>query len=151
MKKIISILLLTLYTVATSGAIVKMHYCGEFLESWKISIQDYAAPQMDGCCESEDDDCATLEATTQCCWDDTFTLKLSNDYNANNYKVFVPDFQTFILPTPQYTSHDWVAYKFAQEKLLVTYPRAYVQGLWQNIPLYNLFQNRKIFDELNNA
>lgn len=64
MKRIISIWLLLLYSVASSGMTVRFHYCGDWLASVKLVLADDG--RITGCCgdellDGENDDCCNTE------------------------------------------------------------------------------------------
>lgn len=142
----ISIFLLCIFTIATSGAIVKMHYCGDMLESWNISMQN-AVNALDGCCDTVDDGCAENKSESNCCTDDFIALKIQQDYSNPYTSLNLPGFSAFTLPEINYSSYDWRLLEFINETHNYYESATHIIGLWQNIPLYQLFECKKIFDE----
>jgi hypothetical protein len=146
MKKVLAIIILCLYTLATSGAIVKMHYCGEELESFRISLQEQITFKKSACCEASNDHCSFLETETNCCNDNLISLKLNNDYNYSYFKFlidgsFVPLYPTdycFALYNSHYLKEICPCHSNGNSPL----------GLWQSIPLYLLFHQEKIYDAI---
>lgn len=147
MKRLGSILLLCLYVIATSGAIIKMHYCGSSLESWKLLIQEEVS-NVDGCCTSVDDSCSKSESETKCCSDEFVALKIHNDYNANVYQIQLPGFVAFVLPEISLPNYPQALLAYIHERHTHSSFVNQAIGLWQSIPLYSLFQQRKVFDGL---
>lgn len=139
MKRLFSILLLALYTIATSGAIVQMHYCGENLASWSISLE---APDAASCCGGQDS-CHTTKKS--CCKDDAITLKIKQDHKLSyfgfklqeqGWAAVLPDKMYFALPAVALTN---------RADFLLPYANA-PPGIWQYLPLYTLHQSWKLYN-----
>lgn len=138
MRKFISILLLSLYSVATLGATLQMHYCGDELVDWKMSA--LGNQQEDDCCSRVQDECGT-QKSHDCCKDIQVKVKADQNQILSVYKLSLNS--SFYLPSspiiPFYStiainSLDIIENNFANPP---------PNGLWQNIPLYILFQNKK--------
>lgn len=141
MKRLLSILLLTLYTIATSGAIVQMHYCGENLASWTVSME---TPSTTSCCgKTSENSCHTTQKT--CCKDDAITLKIKQDHKLPYFGFKIQE-QTWvaILPERMYFTLPSVALTDRAD-FLFPYANA-PPGRWQYIPLYTLHQSWKLYD-----
>ena len=68
MRKILSIILLSLYLVSSIGVTINAHYCGGNLASLALF------EKVSCCCDEEE-----AEKPTDCCKDEIKTIKISDD------------------------------------------------------------------------
>lgn len=148
MKRILAILLLSLFTIATSGAMVQMHYCGNNLASWNITINTNNDSPENCCCKPEKEQCPTLK--NKCCSDDVVKIKIEQDYQASSFSFNLEKLSVAILPTPTYITYQHIELSVQKSHFIpfANAPPAY----WQNRPLYSIYHSWKLYDlSLNNC
>lgn len=138
MRTFLSIFLFVLYTIATSGAVVSMHYCGEKLASWEISMH---STESHNCCDNEEMACS--EEQKSCCQDDVLTLKIQKEYKLPVLALQLTDFSVAVLPTPLYIHNNNVS--IAVTPYIIPFSNA-PPGNWQGRSLFTLYQSWKLFD-----
>ena len=91
MKKLLTTILFILYFIASSGATIRLHYCGGKVVEWGL-----------GKSKSNDDKCpgCGMKDKKGCCHDKETTIKISN-----NYQQSISNFQ---ISTPQFTLSDFL-------------------------------------------
>ncbi|ANI88575.1 hypothetical protein A9P82_04255 [Arachidicoccus ginsenosidimutans] len=127
LKKVVSILLLCLYAFASSGASVKMHYCGAHLSSVSVEMNNRVG---DCCCGKK---MHTLRK--RCCSEKVIRPQISQDRQLTSIdygKYFVLHVAAIATPY-SYTN----TFLVAQENDIVFYTNA-PPGSWRTIPLYKL-------------
>lgn len=134
MKKFIAIPLLFLYTMAISGMMIQLHYCGNELSSWAVNAAKAAC-----CCEESGiaDVGTRIAAEDDCCKDRTIDLKIEQDQNTAASINFTLNGVQQALPAPA------VSFPFTiplSEPEHSAYAAHAPPGLWQLIPLYKLHQ-----------
>lgn len=133
MRKFLAIPLLFLYTLAVSGVMVQMHFCGSDLESWNVTAANNAC-----CCENTDAPVQRAEDRDDCCTDKTLIVKTVQDqYLGNGIQLLFGDLQP--VHTPANITFDWELPAAGQQ--FTSYRSKAPPGLWQNIPLFLLHQH----------
>lgn len=135
MRKYISIFLLSVYALAVSGFVIKLHYCGGTLKSWSVNTDKVSC-----CCDDEE---LTEINNTDCCSDDEIKLQLEQDYN--NIAFNFLDFQIAILPN---IHSEYSFIPALTENDINVYNANAPPGLWQNLPLYKLHSSFTFYDKL---
>lgn len=131
--------------MTTSGSIVTMHFCGEKLASWAISLQELEYESESTCCTPKSDHCEQSEVSSiSCCKDNIISLKILEHYNINNYNISVVDIG--LIPQTPFICWEQVSPLVECTNFLP--PTHAPPGLWQDRPLYILFQQRKLFDKI---
>jgi hypothetical protein len=141
-RNLLSIFLLSLYTIATSGAIVQMHYCGSNLAYWDISINNTDTDIQNCCCAATVNPCSGEEKT--CCSDNKITLKIQQEYKNTTFNYEIVFLAPALLSQQTYPIFQDASFQTAP-RYLFPYPNA-PPSIWQNIPLYTLHQSWKLFD-----
>lgn len=143
MKKFLSILFFCMYTMAVSGMVIQLHYCGGELESWQIASNE----TKECCCISDsanEHEQVTNEDADDCCANQEIKLQIDNDYNVTigelSIKLLTPSF----LPQNTVPYYEYVV-EITDEPLR-NYQANAPPGLWQNIPLFSLNQSRLLYD-----
>lgn len=148
MKKLLSITFLFIYSLAFSGMVITMHFCGGELESWNINEPKNIAC----CCESAIDSNTILHAKKvvedkdNCCSNESLTLKINKEYSPSFPKVAFGEMALFILPDPVQFFYNWEQFTPLATITMVYYGHAPPKGLWQNIPLYKLQSKLLVYD-----
>lgn len=132
MKRFLAIPLLFLYTLAVSGVMIQMHFCGSDLESWNVTAANSAC-----CCESGGDRSHNAAEDKDCCTDKTLIVKAVQDqYLTNGMQLLFGNWQPASTP---FTILFHPALP-AASTLCTAYRSNAPPGLWQNIPLFLLHQ-----------
>ena len=146
MKRFLSISLLFIYSLAFSGMVVKMHFCGGSLESWNINKSDDIAC----CCEpqtnSTTDGFHKTPSSDDCCSNQSLTLKVADEYSNNSINTLWNTLGECLdlFPTNNlFFSEARIPVAFQKT---VYYGHAPPIGLWQDLPLYLLQSKFLIYD-----
>lgn len=133
MKKFLAIPLLFLYTLAVSGVMIQMHFCGSNLESWNVTAANSAC-----CCERGDEPAHKMADDAQdCCTDKTLVIKAVQDqYLSSGIQLLFGDWQPVASPIAA-VFHPTLP---ATAQVFVRYRSNAPPGLWQDIPLFLLHQ-----------
>ncbi len=134
MRKYISIFLLSVYALAVSGFVIKLHYCEGDLKAWSVNADKVAC-----CCDGDE---FSENINTDCCSDDEIKLKLDQDYNTN-IAFNLSDLQIAIVPT---IYSDFVFAEAIADNTISIYNANAPPGLWENIPLYKLHSSYTFYD-----
>lgn len=134
-RKFISILLISLYSVATLGASVQLHYCGEQLVDLMVSTNIGEAEN--DCCGVIGDDCSTNEKD-DCCKDIKVKVLAAEEQLSSSIKM---SFNVAILNNNYFSPSTFI--KESHFSSINNFANLPPSGLWQNIPLYILFQQTK--------
>lgn len=133
MKRLLAIPLLFLYTIAISGMMVQLHFCGDELSSWAVNATKAAC-----CCEeSGQKDALQSLNDKDCCKDQTIDLKISQEQNTVAAITFIlHGLQTGMIAQPVF--EQFTATLIEPEH--AAYAANAPPGSWQQIPLYKLHQ-----------
>lgn len=109
MKKIFIFILAVVYLAASTGVMMKRHYCMSRLVGWSLSQQ-------------QDDMCSTCGMDKKdkkgCCNDETIKLKISDDQQSNFTAVH---FESPVYPVV----HEYMVY---EPSILISYRHNYIAG-----------------------
>jgi|SRR5690606_8416472 len=132
MKKFIAIPLLFLYTLALSGMMIQLHFCGDELSSWTVN-----ANQTTCCCEEGNQEALTITQTEDCCEDQVIDLKIDQDQHTSTIITIALDGLQQVVPA----QNDLFPFTFPlAQQVKIAYSANAPPGIWQHIPLYKLHQ-----------
>ena len=133
-----------LYTVASSGLLFQLHYCNGNLESVRINnIEKIAC-----CCTkpSADTESTHVKAADDCCNNTVVKAEIETQQSTPVDK-WIP--QSLIA-----NLQNTCSVTFTKSSLLASDTKSLIRnngppfGLWENIPLYLLHQNLKLYSAL---
>lgn len=128
-KRYFVIPVIILYMFAVCGVLINVHYCGQQLASWNVYLDTAGCA---GECGDESD------PGHNCCKDETVTAKVSQDHSISSWKYKISGEDIYMLPEalPGYPE---VQSCFRSDATVVTHLPQPPPGIWQSIPLYELF------------
>ena len=136
MKKALVVHIMLLYMLAISGVMINIHYCGASIQGWEL-YQKTA-----GCDDGCDDDSGAED--DGCCKNKTLSAKVSVDHNAATaiklafcvIAPLLPEIQIYHFGSPTDLAEGNVWHPAV--------PPTGPPGLWQGIPLYELYSRLAI-------
>jgi hypothetical protein len=137
MKKMFAILILFMYSLSVSGSVVQMHFCGQEIESISFLESNKSC-----CCAAAKDKSADQHISKQdkdCCDNVAISLKISADQHVEAAKQ-LQLLQTVAAVPPLLHYAVYEAPYVAGVEQASYDANAPPPGLWQDIPLYKLFQ-----------
>ena len=144
MQRFLVSILLMLYTVASSGLLFQLHYCNGNLESVRINNLDKIAC----CCSKPNPEAETthVKPADDCC-NNTIVKAEIEAQQSTPVDKWIP--QNIIADLP-----NTIEYPLTKSVLVESATNSLIRnngpplGLWENIPLYLLHQNFKLYSSL---
>jgi hypothetical protein len=144
MQRFLVSILLMLYTVASSGLLFQLHYCNGNLESVRIN----AIEKVACCCTQNNSSAETthVKAADDCCENTVVKAEIETQQSIPVDK-WIPHNTNAFLPSV-------IDYPIINSALFDTATMSVIRnngpplGLWENIPLYLLHHNLKLYADL---